>query len=612
MAGFSCVLGNPPWEHTELKEKEWFAERDPCIASAPTGATRKRMIDELKRDNSELFRAFKSELRAHDAVGLFLGDSHAYPLCGRGRINLFAVFAELQRRLAAPTGRAGMVVPSGIATDDTTKYFFQDLVKTRSLASLYDFENKGIFFPDVHSSFKFSLLTAGSGARPLADQADFVFFAHSLAELTDPDRRLTLSPEDIALINPNTRTCPIFRGPADAELTKAVYRRVPVLIREACDGQPEENPWGITFRQGLFNMTSDSHLFRTREQLETEGWQLIGNVFHKQERMQIPLYEAKMTNIYDHRHGSIVGSNDVGELSGIPAVGTTLDQHKNPDFYPLPRYWVEDSAVDRVKESIKSGIEFFIATRDVARSTDIRSAIQAIIPFYAVGHKSPLVFCNCEIQFTYQIVLSCMNSYVFDYFARQKMGGAHLGFYIMKQIPVVRSKQLLKSISDFEFCEFINSRVLELSYTSWDLFAFAKHCNCHCAPFRWDEDRRFEIRCELDAAFFRLYLLPMSDGHWRPARVAEGAVRDETDEELAELTRHFPTPRHAVEHILDSFPIVRRKDEEAHGEFRTKRVILEIYDEMAEAMRTGRPYQTRLDPPPADPRCCHPPRESSL
>ncbi len=46
---------------------------------------------------------------------------------------------------------------------------------------------------------------------------------------------------------------------------------------------------------------------------------------------------------------------------------------------------------------------------------------------------------------------------------------------------------------------------------------------------------------------------------------------------------------------------MKRRDEQTHGEYRTKRVILEIYDEMAEAMRTGRPYQTRLDPPPGPP-----------
>ena len=88
-------------------------------------------------------------------------------------------------------------------------------------------------------------------------------------------------------------------------------------------------------------------------------------------------------------------------------------------------------------------------------------------------------------------------------------------------------------------------------------------------------------------------------GDWR---LAQG----ETAEDLARLKESFPTPRDAVAYIMETFPIVKRKDIGKHGDYRTKRVILEIYGAMAEAIRTGQPYQTRLDPPPADPRCCHP------
>jgi len=149
--------------------------------------------------------------------------------------------------------------------------------------------------------------------------------------------------------------------------------------------------------------------------------------------------------------------------------------------------------------------------------------------------------------------------------------------------------------------EWLLLRVLELTYTARDLEPFAQDCGWSGPPFRWDEGRRFLLRCELDAAFFHLYLPAKVDGEWKPSRVAEGALRDETPEELTELKCHFPTPRDAVDYIMDTFPIVRRKDEEKRGEYRTKRVILEIYDEMAEAMRTGKPYQTRLDPPPGPP-----------
>ncbi|MBM3525247.1 MAG: hypothetical protein FJX57_20055, partial [Alphaproteobacteria bacterium] len=131
--GFDCVLGNPPWEQTELKEKEWFAERRPEIANAETGAERKRRIAALAEDDPELFAAFSDALRYHDGVGHFLGASGCYPLCGRGRINYYAIFAERMRGMLSETGRTGAVLPTGIATDDTTKFFFQDVVRTMSL-----------------------------------------------------------------------------------------------------------------------------------------------------------------------------------------------------------------------------------------------------------------------------------------------------------------------------------------------------------------------------------------------------------------------------------------------------------------------------------------------
>ena len=321
--GFDCVLGNPPWEHTELKEKEWFAGRHAGIVNARTGADRKRRIAALQDEDPPLYASYANALRRHDGLSHLLRNTDRFPRAARGRINLYAVFAEGMRNLVKGRGRAGCLLPTGIATDDSTKIFFQDVVETRSLVSLFDFENKGIFFPGVHSSYKFCLFTTGNGARVASDRAEFVFFAHAVGELYDSERRFTLSPDDIALLNPNTRTCPIFRSRKDAELTKAIYRRVPVLCREASDGNPEENPWGIRFRQGLFNMTSDSGLFRTRSDLESDGWRLEGNVFHKNGGDCLPLYEAKMVHHFDHCWASYreVGVEDVADA--VPLEGQT-------------------------------------------------------------------------------------------------------------------------------------------------------------------------------------------------------------------------------------------------------------------------------------------------
>lgn len=177
-------------------------------------------------------------------------------------------------------------------------------------------------------------LTTMVGMGQLVSEAEFFFQGKELSELKDPERHFTLSAEDVVLLNPNTRTCPIFRSKADAELTKAIYRRVPVLIKE---GPPEENPWGITFKQGLFNMTSDSQLFRTREQLEAQGWRLEGNVFVRGKERYLSLYEAKMIYHYNHRHGDYALVAGGKRSHVLPEVPTS--ELFRADYAVLPYYW---------------------------------------------------------------------------------------------------------------------------------------------------------------------------------------------------------------------------------------------------------------------------------
>ena len=272
--GFDVVLGNVPWERVKLQEKEWFAARGPQIAAAPNTAARREMIAALAEEDPALLARWQAARRVSEATSHFLRKSGRYPLCGRGDVNTYSVFAETGRGLLRPGGRAGMLLPSGIASDYTTRFFFQDLMARGALASFYDFENKAMF-PGVHKSFKFALVTMrGSEGSRAAGPAEFAYFLHHPRELQEAGRRYTLRAEDIALLNPNTRTAPVFRTREDAELAKAIYQRVPVLIRD----EPAANPFALGF-QRMFDMSNDSALFRTREELEAAGFTLEGNRF---------------------------------------------------------------------------------------------------------------------------------------------------------------------------------------------------------------------------------------------------------------------------------------------------------------------------------------------
>lgn len=202
--GFDVVLGNPPWEHIELKEQEFFDARDPDIAQA-SGAKRKTLIRELDESNPALGAEFKREKRRIDGFRHFAATSGNYPLCGVGRIKTDPLFAEQGRVILAPTGRFGMVLPTGIATDFTTSAYFKNLVETNALASLFDFENQGKkFFAGVHASYKFALLTL-VGRNSRVPQAEFAFFLHDAADLAREGVRFELTPEEITLLNPALR-----------------------------------------------------------------------------------------------------------------------------------------------------------------------------------------------------------------------------------------------------------------------------------------------------------------------------------------------------------------------------------------------------------------------
>jgi hypothetical protein len=561
--GFDVVLGNPPWEHTELKEKEWFAVRQPEIAAAATADERKRKILDLRSEDSDLYLAFQEAKRVQEGISHFATVSGRNPLCGRGRINTYTIFAETMRLVVSGWGRVGCIVPSGIATDDTTKFFFQDVMSSRGLVSLYDFENREGLFPAVDSRMKFCLLTMTGSSRPTGRGTSFIFFAQRVSDLTDENRRFTMSSQEIANLNPNTRTCPIFRTRRDVEITKAIYQRVPVLVRE---GPPEANPWSLSFKQGLFNMAGDSGHFRTREDLERAEWQLEGNIFHRAGDRYLPLYEAKMIHQFDHRWATYE-AQDIRELE--PA------DKKDPLRLALPRYWVPSSEVD-VRLHDQWDRQWLPGWRDITNTTNERTVIASILPRVGVGHQCPL-FLTTKSFPPIHALLSNLDCFPLDFCARQKIGGGHLTYFILKQLPIFPPSTYSDSVPwspSQVLAEWLLPRVIELTYTAWDLKAFALDCGYDAPPFRYDDQRCFLIRCELDAAFFHLY----------------GINRDNAD------------------YIMDTFPIVRRKDEATHGDYRTKRVILELYDSMRTAIDTRRPYTTRLDPPPADPRVAHPAR----
>ncbi len=460
------------------------------------------MIAALEQGNPELFAEYTEAKRAADEALEYARRSGHYPLTGQGDINTYMLFAELARTLVAPKGRVGLLIPSGIATDHTTKEFFADLMETKSLISLYDFENKAPVFQDVHRSYKFCLLLLG-GTQVKTEQADFSFFAHRMDDLRDKKRRIPLSKADLKLLNPNTRTCPIFRSRRDAEMTKAIYRRVPILIDES--RQEGGNPWGLKFVR-MFDQTNDAELFHAPEVLVKLGLQHVGNHWVGQGRTFLPLYEAKMFRPYDHRFGTVY-INTANWVNQGQTHETSLVEHQNPEFVVQPRWWV--SAADAARSVQGQSPPALLVYRDVTRTTDTRTTLATFVPFCGVVNTAPVILFDQSISARQQsCLLANLNSLILDFVARQKIGGIHLNFYILEQLPIFPPDHYATRCpwdKRTSLERWISDRVLKLTCTANDMKPLAEAAGFAPPVHKWFPNERAELVAELDAAFFRLY-----------------------------------------------------------------------------------------------------------
>jgi hypothetical protein len=569
--GFDVVLGNPPWDQVQFREQEFFASVRADIAQAATGAKRKTLIKDMALHDVKLHELYASAHRSIDGLRMFVQQSGQYPLTGHGRINVFSLFVERNILITNSTGGLGCIVPSGIASDDSCKLLFQHLVDTNLLRSLFDFENSTGLFPEIDSRTKFSLLTVRkhSFVEDESSHASFGFFLDHPDQTKDEERVFTITSAEIKLLNPNTRTCPILRSRRDADLMINIYRRFPVLLAEGLD---IGNPWSITTKPGLFNMSGDSLHFASRQTLEAQGWILNGNQFRKGGLTYVPLYEGKMAASYDHRAADVIISATARLRQGQPEELSKQD-HESPDRYAIPRHWVPSADVEKkLKGQWKRS--WILGWKEVTSSTNERTLIPGIYPRVGIGHKIPIILPQPPFDEIAHLLFANLSSCVCDYVARNKLGTTSLTPFTIKQLPVLPPGVYLNPTDSFcigGLRAWIERRLLELLYTAWDLSGFAKDLGCLGPPFRWSDERRVLLRCELDALYFHLYRIS----------------------------------RKEVEYIVDTFPIVRRKDEQQYGDYRTKRVILEVYDAMAQATRSGAQYETAIHPPPADSRLAH-------
>ena len=546
--GFDAVIGNPPWNRIKLQEVEWFATRDPKLALAQTAAARKAGIQQLRDQDVALVNDFDAAKAQSESLSRMVRSYEDYPLLSGGDINLYSLFVERAMSLIKPDGFVGLLTPSGIYADKTAARFFKSVSTGGHVASLFDFENRRLgtdlppFFPDVHSSQKFCALILGGEKRKF-DQTECAFFLPAAETTKDPDRCFPLTPADFARVNPNTGTAPVFRTRRDAEITRRIYEQHPVLV-DRSEGE-ERRAWSVKYAT-MFHMTNDSHLFRTAAQLEATGFYLVqGNQWKKGDELYVPLYEGKMVQAFDHRAASVVVNPDNLNRPAQPREAT-LDEHTDPNWLPNCQFWVSTNAFEQ-----PDGLGWAVAFKDVTAPTNVRTMIAAIIPRSGVGNTLPLLLPDSTEAAAYKdfawLMCGCLNSFVFDFIARQKVQGQHLNWYIVEQLPVIAPGDYDRQFGDTTARSLVRDHVLRLTYTAHDMAPFARDLGYDGPPFIWNEDERSHLCARLDALYFHLY----------------GISRDD------------------AEYILSTFPIVCREDEAQFGRYRTRDLILAYMNALA-------------------------------
>ena len=536
--GFDAVIGNPPWDRIKLQEVEWFATRAPELAHAPTAAARKSGVDRLRASGSPLASEFDAAKERAEALGKMVRASGHYPLLGGGDINLYSLFVERAMGLVNPGGIVGLLTPSGIYADKTAANFFKSVSTSGRLGGLFDFENRKIFFKDIHASFKFCALIFGGEERRF-DETECAFFLHDTKTIEDPDRCFALASVDFDRVNPNTGTAPVFRTRRDAEITRGIYDRHPVLVDRSGGG--ERRTWPVRYvRQ--FDMTNDSNLFRTAAELDDEGFYRVeGNRWKQGEELYLPLYQGRMIHQFDHRANSVRVNLDSAHNPYV-SEDVSEEQHADPHFLPQSQYWVP---AREVEATFTESCDYALALRNIARPTDVRTVIGSIAPKYGYGNSLPMLVPDDAQAAT--CLVANLNALCLDFVARQKIQGTNLNLYMVEQLPVIAPEDYGRQFGNTTARDLVGDHVLRLTYTADDMAPFARDLGYNGPPFIWNQEERRHLRARLDALYFHLY----------------GLSRDDAD------------------YILSTFPIVQREDEAEFGTYRTRSLILAYMSALA-------------------------------
>jgi hypothetical protein len=536
--GFSATIGNPPWDIVKPNSQEFFSSYDPRFRSYKKQEANK-VAKNLMRDNQAVKQKWEEYCEAISRQSTYFKEPLNFQALGKGDINTFKLFLEQFFRVLTKNGSMGIIVPSGLYTDQGCQDLREMFFNKSQVEYLYCFENRRAVF-NIHRSFKFVLFSAMKGRK--TNQFKCAFMEHDPERLPLIDSgALKMSVEQVRKFSPQTLSVMEFKSQKDIDITSKIYGDWPLL------GDKLKDTWNVKFRREL-DMTNDSHLFKTSP-------------------TDCPLYEGKMIWHFD-------------------------------SHFDQPRYWLDrEEAEKALGDNSWEGKHFRVGFRNVASSTNERTLVCGLSPpafhgnsFFTITPMNRQWHGPNNVETLW--IASIMSSLCIDFLIRQKVT-TNLNYFYLETLPVPRkapnsaytdpitskATRLFCYHKDFsELCENLFDEYWQ-SPDFWyppsapiDTYGpvheqeirkrlrdeapgltpeWGPHCGVHDRlPDRRDTGDRAQLRAEIDAYVAHLY----------------GLSRDD------------------FAYILDTFPVLKKKEQRAFGEFMSKRKCLEEYDRIGKVL----------------------------
>jgi hypothetical protein len=529
--GFDCILGNPPWEKLQLEDKEFFSSYIPNYKNLK-GQKKKRIIQSLLESNIKIKHDWELFQRNVKTLDNFIKKSIKYPLTGFGKLNLYSVFCENSLIISHKNSTIGLITPTGIVADYENKELFSSLIENNEIQNIYEFINEHRLFREVAPPQRFCLISLNRGKK---EPETLISMGNKDVE-TVLNNVISINSDTIELLNPNTKTLPIFNSGTDLKINTRLYFNNRILQNEN-----SENEFDISINR-MINPTDDSDLFHTKEDL-LEKIKYSKPYFSDNNTNYLPVLEAKQIHQYNHRYNTYEGIPVDKRFGTKPStISSSVNNLSDKNYEIEPRYWISTNSFQKFIKD-KSPVNWLICFRDITNvTTNRRTVIATIVPMWGIVDPLRCIyFINEESANLADKLLANLNCFVFDYMARQKVTGSHLAIFIFKQIPIIPLNRYSPRINSM-----IRKNVVHLVYTSNSMQEFAKYMGYNDTPYKWDEEERFRMECELNALFGHLYGVSYTE----------------------------------LEYILETFPIVKRKDIEKYGIYRTKETILKLFEDM--------------------------------